>query len=574
MRGIYSGPGIREATNDEISVGANAKSRLVVLIIATALTAGLGQRSFAASETAWGFTPFPYDFTLEAVNTTYKVIEDDATLFAIHRDNGIPWQEALENKPFPKKVTEEWQARIGHIKAHHKVYVGLAPLALDRESLHNISEGSKTPESFRKKAINSDEVRTAFLNYARRAVETFNPDYLNLGIEAGELIARDKKRWAQFEDFFEYVKNGIKQDNPNIQIGISFGLQSLMEPGVLSAAQRVIAGSDFVGISFYPYMSKFQEALGSSALPRPPGQWLEPLNWLRNNVDKPIAICETGYTTRPIGLNSPKLSMDGNEDLQRRYLQDLAGLAARDDYLFVAWFLPIDYKALSERARFEKGSPNRLWEYTGLFDPDLKPKSAWPIWKQAVSGQIKAAPPHAAVPTSTPQVSADTPETTQARLPSQRPAVYTFDLSNASSTFKGSRHDKIKVADSSPSTGKSMSWSYRYGKRFQYAFSTIERGSFSGGDAMKLSVKGKQNSFILVSFQEKSGEAYWAVVPITPTWSVVDLPFSEFQRDQEKKRRDGQFQPEDVISVTIADATGFEGANGDQNIWLADWVIY
>jgi hypothetical protein len=574
MRGSYFGSGIREATGDKSSVGAKAPLRLAVLLFVIALTASTGQRSFAASDTAWGFTPFPYDFTLEAVNRTYKVIEDDATLFAIHRDNGIPWQEALEDKPFPKKVTEEWQARVGHIKAHHKVYVGLAPLAHDRVSLHSIAEGSKTPKSFLNKALNSNEVKTAYLNYARRAVDTFNPDYLNLGIEVGELMTRNKKRWAQFEELFEYVKNGIEKDHPNIQIGISFGLQALMEPGAIRSAQRIIADSDYVGISFYPHMSKFHEAIGSSALPPPPNQWLEPLNWLRKNVDKPIAICETGYTTRPVRLNNPKMVMDGSEDLQKRYLQDLAGLAARDNYLFVAWFLPIDYKALSERANFAEGSVNRLWEYIGLFGPDLKPKPAWPIWKQIVSGQVKAAPPHDTVSTITPEVVAVTPETTGTRMSTQGAAVYRFDMSNVSSTFKGSEYDKIKVADVSPSSGQSMSWSYRYGKRFQYAVSTIERGTLAGGIAMKLSVKGDQNSFILVSFEEKSGEAYWTVVPITQTWSVVDLPFNEFQRDQEKKRKDGQFQPEDVISVTIADATGFEGAEGDQNIWLADWIIY
>lgn len=522
----------------------------------------------AGSRTAWGFTPFPYDFTLEAVNRVYDIVENDATLFAVHRDDGVPWQEALEDKPFPKKVREEWQARVGHIKPHHKVYVGLAPLSTDRESLAEISEGSKTRKSFRKNALNSAEVKQAYTNYVRRAIDTFDPDYLNIGIEVGELTSRNERRWHDFEELFAHVKAAVKAEHPEIQVGISFGLQSLMEPRNAELSRPIIERSDFVGISFYPYMSAFHEALGSHRLEPPPAQWMKPLDWLRAYTDKPIAICETGYTTETARLSKPRLEMTGNAELQKRYLLDLAAVAARDDYLFVAWFLPVDYEALSRRAGFEKGSVMRLWENIGLFDAEVRPKPAWSAWQQIIAGQVDAA--------SAPAPVAPTPRA-QAAAPAAGGAAarYTFDIADAKRRFKGSWHDKVRLSDETPNgAGQSMRWSFEYGDRFQWLQAQLERGDLAGASGMRIAVKGAQDSFVVVLFEESSGEAYWGVVPVKTDWNTVDLDFAEFQIDTDKPKKNGRFEPDDVVRVTLADARGFEGARGKQKVWVTDWTVY
>jgi hypothetical protein len=41
--------------------------------------------------TLFGFTPFPYDFTLKAVKKTHDIITENSTIYALHFDNGIPW---------------------------------------------------------------------------------------------------------------------------------------------------------------------------------------------------------------------------------------------------------------------------------------------------------------------------------------------------------------------------------------------------------------------------------------------------------------------------------------------------
>src|SRR5579862_940955 len=139
--------------------------------------------STQSGPTAFGFTPFPYDMTPEAVDETHRIIRDEATLYALHLDEGIPWNEAFKDEPFPQKVRQQWDDLARRTPKDHAVYVGLAPLAKDRTSLAPAIEGSSVPKELRGNDLDTAAVKKAYLTYARRAVQQFHPDYLNLGIE-------------------------------------------------------------------------------------------------------------------------------------------------------------------------------------------------------------------------------------------------------------------------------------------------------------------------------------------------------------------------------------------------------
>lgn len=518
-----------------------------------------------ASMALWGFTPFPYDFTQEAIEKTYDIVDKYGTLFAIHRDDGIPWREAYDDTEFPKKVRKHWDEHVKYRPMGKKVYLGLAPLDTDRTSMAAISEGSRTRRSFLKKNLDSPEVMQAYLNYVRRAVKTFDPDYLNIGIEAGELADRSKSRWEDFEALFEHVRSHIKKENPDTLIGISFGLTSLMKPKVAKRARKIIASSDYVGVSFYPYFSSYKDDAAS----RPPQQWLEPLNWLREFAHKPIAITETGYATKDATLASPKLYMKGSKQWQQKFLIDLAAIAKRDNYLFVVWFLPIDYEALSKRAGFGEGDAARLWENIGLFDANLQPKPAWQTWQQILQGEIAASAPP--IKAKAAKAASSSQQITKATTVER----FSFGFSDSSQLFDGSKHDQLSLSNQSPSgSGKSMQWAYKYKSgRFQWAYKAVKSGAISGGTEMELWVKAKQDTYVLVSFEEMSGESFFTVLQVSDDWKSITVPFSDLKRDEKKKKEDGRFQPEKVVGVTIADARGFEGARGNQTVWLASWQV-
>ena len=337
------------------------------------------------SDTYFGFTPFPYDATLEAVTKTRATLAPNSTLWALHFDSGIPWKEALADAPFPARFQKEWDDQARAIPKDHVVYLGLAPLDKDRKSLAPATgeqERVPMPDELKTAALDDTSVQKAYLNYARRAVRQFHPRFLNLGIEAGELMSRDRKRWPQFERLYASVRTALKHEFPEMQIGISFGLGDLRAVSEAKAARSLIESSDYVGLSFYPHASDFDEKFGAPPY-RGTKPWREPLAWIRAYTTKPIAICETGFTSQDIDISQFKLKMQGSPEAQADYVGELFATAHRDHYAFVVWFLAIDYDKLY--AKMPAGSNTmKLWRNIGLLDGDLHPKPGWKIWRAGV----------------------------------------------------------------------------------------------------------------------------------------------------------------------------------------------
>ena len=174
----------------------------------------------------------------------------------------------------------------------------------------------------------------------------------------------------------------LVKEYPELQIGISFGLGELRNRKEAEAAKALIANSDYVGISFYPYASAFDEKFGAPPY-RGEKPWREPLAWLRAYTRKPLAICETGFTTQDIEVPQFGLKMHGSSEAQADYTKELFEIARRDRYAFVTWFLAIDYDRLY--AKLPPGSDAmKLWRNIGFFDGDQRPKPAWEIWKAGV----------------------------------------------------------------------------------------------------------------------------------------------------------------------------------------------
>ena len=84
---------------------------------------------------AMGVTPFPYDLTAEAVEATQLWILDNTDLVAIKLDEGIPWQEALENKNAYDANFEgslDWKSKYPKDK---KVFLSMTPTVLSEPVL-------------------------------------------------------------------------------------------------------------------------------------------------------------------------------------------------------------------------------------------------------------------------------------------------------------------------------------------------------------------------------------------------------------------------------------------------------
>jgi hypothetical protein len=341
-----------------------------------------------ASRTYFGFTAFPYDMTIEAFLKTHQTVVDNSTVYALHFDDGIPWKELLADAPFPKHFQKDWDDAAHGIPKGMKVYVGLAPLDKDRHSLAPATGDAKRlpmPAELRSAPLDDPKLEAAYLAYARRAVQLFKPDFLNIGIESGSpMMLRDPPRWKQFEALYDHVRTAIKLEFPRVQVGISFNLGCLRGDAESRAAKSLVEKSDYIGLSFYPSASSFDEQYGAKPYGAGANAWRDPLAWVRAYTTKPIALSETGYTTRDLTLKAFHIDIKGGAVLQAEYVKDLFALAKQDHYAFVIWFLPIDYDKLY--AKMPPGSDvMKLWENIGLIDGDLKPKPSWEIWKAGLA---------------------------------------------------------------------------------------------------------------------------------------------------------------------------------------------
>jgi hypothetical protein len=122
-------------------------------------------------------------------------------------------------------------------------------------------------------------------------------------------------------------------------------------------------------MSAYPHMSY--------GVPRPiPAGFLD----FARTLHKPIAVAESGMTSRDVELKAFKLTLRGSEADQKRFTEMILATASRDRYEFVISFATTDFDRLCAKLPPPVDDLARIWAYTGLQTSDLKPKPALATW--------------------------------------------------------------------------------------------------------------------------------------------------------------------------------------------------
>ncbi len=517
-----------------------------------------------------GFSTFPFDATPAAYDKLYQLGRDYGQIYVVQRDNGIAWKEALNNEPLPANILNEWADFKKHRPAGQPMYLAIAPLEFDRTTLAGACPGSSVPSAIKGAAFDSTAVKTAYLNYCRTAVNFFNPDYLNIGVEAGELAHRKPSQWPAFARLIEHVRSNLKQEFPNLKIGISFGLQSLMEPAAAELAKPLVESCDYLGLSFYPYMSDFHEKFGSKALPAPPNEWTAPLEWARNYTSKPIAICETGYNSNDISWSPSKINLKGNTANQTQYVKDLARIATRDNYLFVVWYFPVDLDRILATLP-EGGGAAILWERNGLFDKDLKPKPALQAWQDALEGKIDQTAPTETVSVAgsggLPTAGGTVDSGNDANVP-----VASLSFDNQSDMFSAPAGATVGKADETAPDGRAaMQWAYSYKKKqWAWASKSIGEGKLARATNVSFWVKSDSSAPLIIQLKESNGETHSFQVTPGSSWTKVSVNFSSLAVDQSSKK-DGVFDPSRVTEIVLADGAATSGKKGSRQVVFSRW---
>lgn len=324
-----------------------------------------------------GFTPFPYDFSIEAVVETNENIREHGDIVSLHFDGGVPWTEALDDKPYHPKLMEDWNNKRNAAKGKKRL-ISVTPLNNGRNAMANYrgkDENMPLPATFQSKAFNDPMIKKAYLQYCRQVVAYFQPDYFAIGIEVNELFHNTRDSWDAYVELHKHTYAALKKEYPELPIFTTMTLHNLRNPGwndikeQQEAMKAFLDHIDMLGVSYYPFMA------GHSETPN------EHFDWIRAFTEKPIAITETGYLAEELKLESFGITLHGTPEKQNTYFTTLLERANRDDYRFVISFLYRDYDALWEKIKSFSPEAFMVWRDCGMTDETGKPRPALNTWK-------------------------------------------------------------------------------------------------------------------------------------------------------------------------------------------------
>lgn len=386
-----------------------------------------------------GFTPALWAHTPEApiddavLQYNANIIGANSDLIAYHFDQGIPWPEAYADTftgtepPYSANLREVWAKHRSTQPPGVKVAVSITPLGLPRhrmaaywgvgqgfildENFNQVPngpvidyEGRILPAPWNTYALNSPEVKTAYLNYARRVIEYFEPAYLVTGIEAN-LAMKEPAAFAQYVELQRYVYEQLRAnpDYDDVKIVVSvtaeefvndeYGrpilLDAVMDSTLQARNLQAIADLepyfDVLGLSLYPIKTLH----GAYDVP---AYYVDHLvAMLRSVTDKPIGVTETGYPSTTFDIQS--LHFPSTPEKQARFLRLLLTDAAKHGgfEFIVNWSVRDITQALDLLRALITATPGmnpvlaefyKYFEFMGIYDASGERKLAADVFDE------------------------------------------------------------------------------------------------------------------------------------------------------------------------------------------------
>jgi hypothetical protein len=333
-----------------------------------------GRRSFHL-----GFTPDDLLNTPDVGKTVTEALAKHSDLVAFHIGLGVPWEEALNEQPFPP-VVEQYLAKLSRLKDRLRrdeaVYLAVTPLKLARNGIAaNWGGDDAGTRKWKSRTFDDPETILAYTRFCRRMIRRFKPDYFAYGVEVNMLADAKPRQFEEFRSLAKQVYETLKAENPSLPIFLTFQIDLYHKH---RARQRpvitqLLPCSDFIAVSTYPFM----EGYTPQSLPE---GWFADVASL--DKTKPFAIAETGFIAEESYRNwLTGKTVEGSEAIQAAYVQRLLGCANREQARFVVWFFPQDVDA------FWKEQTNPLvkwfvktWRDSGLVDGDGRQREGLKEW--------------------------------------------------------------------------------------------------------------------------------------------------------------------------------------------------
>ncbi len=338
-----------------------------------------------------GFTRWPADLTLAGVRLAEGFAHAHGDIVSVTMIGGIPWPEALEGRPFSRDVQQAFSYRPPNGQA---VFLSICPLDMERKGLAPYwgeKDNLPLPPGWAGRTLDHPEVVRAYVAFVLRAVEAMEPAVLAVGVENNVLLTQDPKAWPALKTLHRAAYAAVKKARPTLPV--CFTTEVNHYRGHTKEAKRsvqeaevadLMRDSDLFALSLYPFMSL--------DTPRPvPADFLD----FATKLGKPVAISESGMTSRDVRLDTWKVTLRGSDEEQRHWIDLLLRTAARDRYRFVVQFATTDFPALVARLPNPTADLARIWAYTGMQTDTGAPKPALAVWDRWFAAKL-APPPRPA----------------------------------------------------------------------------------------------------------------------------------------------------------------------------------
>jgi hypothetical protein len=341
-----------------------------------------GSQSFDTGHTAYGFFPSPPKATTESVLQHMRDLGKHADFILLQPN--IPWAAMLDGdeKEVQAQTDIRNQVTLAAQNGLGVVFV-VDPLnGLNRREFMGLPRGWGAD-------FGNPDVRTAFTRFALWIAREFHPRYLGLASEINTYLDAHPEDSAAYLSLYRQAYAEIKRESPETQVFVTFQWEDLnnLFPGDAEGRtpydvnwdelEAFEPDLDLWVISSYPFVA-FQS--GAEI----PDDYYTPL--LRR-TDKPLAVGEGGYTSRPMG------PFPGTPSDQVLYLDAIQGQIGNRlafwTYLLLNDFDPKAYAEAMRRAGRPESDINTLglFEAVGLREADGTPKPALAVWDDFRRGE-------------------------------------------------------------------------------------------------------------------------------------------------------------------------------------------
>ena len=322
-----------------------------------------------------GFTRWPADLTLEGFLTAQNFAHEHGDIVSVMFIGGIPWPRRWPTNRSRRMSRTTW--RISR-RQGKKLFLSICPVEHGPQGPGTVLGRERQPAAAGTLVVlrlNSPEVKKAYLNFVLRAVKAMQPAYLAIGVENNVLLSHSAEKWAELKELHRETYAAVKQQYPDLPV--CFTTEVLHYKKLASDARgsdqetqvaELMKHSDLFAMSIYPHMSY--------DVPRPvPADFFDFARQFR----KPIAVSESGDTSRDVELKAYHLTLKGSEAGQTAVHSNCCcSTASRDQYAFVILFATTDFEKLCEKLPKPVDDLARIWAYTGCRPAIANPNRLWP----------------------------------------------------------------------------------------------------------------------------------------------------------------------------------------------------